>query len=143
MAGWNELSNEISQAIQAVGKSVVTVQPRGGRTSSGIILDDHTIITTARSVADESIVQVWTSPDESATATVKGSDASTDIAVLEVERKVGPAAAFADDPKLAVGHLVVAIARTWRGQSGRERRHSLRSDGRVAHVPRRQTGRVH
>ena len=115
MASWNELSNEISQAIQVVGKSIVTVQPHGGRTSSGIILDDHAIITTARSVADESSVQVWTSPDESATATIKGSDPSTDIALLQVEKRIGPAAAFAETPQLAVGQLVVAIGRTWRG----------------------------
>jgi S1-C subfamily serine protease len=115
MASWSELSNEISQAVQAVGKSIVTVQPRGGRTSSGIILDEHTIITTARSVANESSVQVWTSSDESATAKLKGSDPSTDIAVLQVEKKVGPAAVFAEGPQLTVGQLLVAIGRTWRG----------------------------
>ena len=115
MASWNELSTEISQAIQAVGKSIVTVQPCAGRTSSGIILDERTIITTARSVADESSVQVWTSPDESATARLKGSDPSTDIALLQVEKKIGPAASFIENPQAAVGQLVVAIGRTWRG----------------------------
>src|SRR5512133_4177487 len=115
MASWSELSNEISQAIQTVGKSTVTVQPHGGRTSSGIIVDDHTIITTARSVADESTVQVWISPDESAIATLKGSDPSTDIALLRVEKKIGPTAVFAEGPQLVVGQLVVAIGRTRRG----------------------------
>lgn len=115
MASWNELSNEISQAIQVVGKSIVTVQPHGGRTSSGIILDDHTIITTARSVAEESSLQVWTSPDESATATLKGSDPGTDLALLQTEKKIGPAAVFAQTPQLAIGQLLVAVGRTWRG----------------------------
>ena len=115
MASWSELSNEIAQSIQAVGKSIVAVQPRGGRTSSAIILDNHTIITTARSVADESSVQVWISPDESATATLKCSDPGTEIALLQVEKKIGPAASFIETPQLAVGQLVVAIARTWRG----------------------------
>jgi len=115
MATWSELSHEISQAIQAVGKSVVTVQPRGGRTSSGIILDDHTIVTTARSVADESSVQIRTSPDESTTATPKGSDLSTHISLLQVEEKIGPVASFIETPQLGVGQVVVAIGRTWRG----------------------------
>lgn len=115
MASWNELSNEISQTIQAVGKSIVTVQPGSGRTSSGIILDDETVITSAHSLAHEENIRVWTSPDQPVTATLKGSDPGTDLALLKAEKKIRPAAVFAENPQVAVGQLVVAVGRTWRG----------------------------
>src|SRR5947207_9699018 len=115
MAGWNELSHEISQAIQAVGKSIVTVQARGGRTSSGIILDDDTVLTTAHSVADDESIRIWISPDQPIPATLQGSDPSTDIAVLHIKNKIGPRAAFAENPQPVVGQFVVAVGRTWRG----------------------------
>ncbi len=53
---WNDLSNELSQAIQIVGKSIVTVQAGGGRTASGIVVDEKTVLTTARAVADEDYI---------------------------------------------------------------------------------------
>src|SRR5262249_13582276 len=115
MASWNELSNEISQAIQAVGKSIVTVQPGAGKPSSGIVLDDHTIIASAHSLSQEGNVHVWISPDQPIAATLKGRDPGTDIALLKSEKKIGPAAAFAESPQLEVGQLVVAMGRTWRG----------------------------
>jgi serine protease DegQ len=118
MGIWNELSNEISQAVQGVGKSIVTVQGRD-RTSSGIILDESTVITAAHTVHDETNARVWISPDQPFTASVQGRDSGTDIAVLKTEEKVVQSdarpAQFAEDPQLAVGQFVVAIARTWRG----------------------------
>jgi hypothetical protein len=56
MSTWNDLSNELSQAIQIVGKSIVTVQAGGGRTASGIVVDEKTVLTTARAVADEDYI---------------------------------------------------------------------------------------
>jgi len=115
MGTWNEFSNEISQAIQTVGKNIVTVQAGGGRTASGIVLDDHTIVTAAHTISERETVRGWISPDQPFTASLVGRDSGTDIALLKSETKLSGAASFAENPQLAVGQLVVAIARTWRG----------------------------
>jgi serine protease DegQ len=115
MATWNELSTELSQAVQAVGKNIVTVQSGGGRTSSGIILDDHTILAAAHAIPERESIGGWISPDQPFTANLVGRDSGTDIALLRSETKLNGAAKFAESPQLAVGQLVVAIARTWRG----------------------------
>ncbi len=115
MGTWNELSNELSQAIQTVGKNVVTVQPGGGRTSSGIILENDTILTSAHAVSEGENIRGWTSPDKPFKATLVGRDPGTDIALLKADAKLSGAAKFAENPQLAVGQLGVAISRTWRG----------------------------
>ena len=115
MGTWDDLSSELSKAIQDVGKSVVTVQPGGGRTASGIFLDEQTIVTTARAVADHETIRVRVSSEKPLNATLVGSDSETDIAVLKLETKTGTPAVFSEDPKLAVGQLVLAIGRTRRG----------------------------
>jgi len=115
MGTWDELSSELSKAIQDVGKSVVTVQPGGGRTASGIFLDEQTIVTTGRAVGDHETIRVRVSSEKPLNATLVGSDSETDIAVLKLETKTGTPAVFSEDPKLAVGQLVLAIGRTRRG----------------------------
>ncbi len=127
MATWSDLSNEISRAVGEAGKSIVTVQGRGGRTSSGIILDETTVLTAAHALHDEENIRMWISPEHPITASVKGRDSGTDIAVLKTEAsltesKAGAAgdvharpAQFNENPQLAVGQLVVAVARTCRG----------------------------
>src|SRR5579872_3433903 len=115
MATWNELSNEIAKAVQALGKSVVTVQGRGGRASSGVIYDESTVITAAHSISEQENIRVWISPDQPIVARIAGRDLGSDLAVLKIDAKLDGSAVFADDPQLAVGQLVIAVARTWRG----------------------------
>jgi S1-C subfamily serine protease len=115
MGTWNELSNELSQAVQEVGKSIVTVQAEGGRPISGILLDGQNAVTSASTVGEGEKFRAWISPDKPVNASVVGSDSGTEIALLNLEQKIGPPATFAEDPKLGVGQLVVAIGRTWRG----------------------------
>jgi S1-C subfamily serine protease len=115
MATWSELSNELHKTIQTVGKSVITVQAEGNRTVSGIVFDERTIVTTASVVSDGERIRVWVSPDQRIDASVIGRDRGTDIALLKPDQQVGSPAGFAEDPKLEVGQLVLAIGRTWRG----------------------------
>jgi S1-C subfamily serine protease len=114
MGTWNELSNEITQAVQEAGKSILAVQGRG-RTSAGIVLDDSQVLAAAHSVSDEESVNVWISPDHPVRAQLVGRDSATDIAVLKTDEKVGTPPQFSDSPALGIGQLVVAVARTWRG----------------------------
>jgi len=115
MGTWNALSNELAQAIQEVGRSIVTIQAEGGRIVSGILIDEQKIVTTASVISDAEKVNAWISPNELLNASVVGSDSGTDIALLTIEEKIGSVAVFEENPKLDVGQLVVAIGRTWRG----------------------------
>ena len=115
MSTWSELSNELSNSVQDVGKSVVALQAEGSRTVSGIVLDEHTILTTASVISDTEKVRAWVSPDQQVDAKVIGRDRGTDIALLKPDQQVGAPAVFAEDPKLEVGQFVLAIGRTWRG----------------------------
>ncbi|HET9309192.1 MAG TPA: S1C family serine protease [Candidatus Sulfotelmatobacter sp.] len=115
MSTWSDLSNELYKAVQAVGKSVVTVQAEGNRPVSGIVLDERTIVTTASVINDGEKIRVWVSPDQQIDASVIGRDRGTDIALLKPNQEVASPAEFAGDPKLEVGQLVLAIGRTWRG----------------------------
>ena len=115
MATWSELSNELHKTVQAVGKSVVSVQAESNRTVSGVVLDEHTIVTTASVINHGEKIRVWVSPDQQADASVIGRDRGTDIALLKSDQQVGSPAVYAEDPKLEVGQLVLAIGRTWRG----------------------------
>jgi S1-C subfamily serine protease len=115
MSTWSELSNQLSNTIQEVGKSVIAIQGEGSRTVSGIVLDEHTIVTTASAIGDGETIRAWVSPDQQIDASVIGRDRGTDIALLKPDQQVGSPAVFAEDPKLEVGHLVLAIGRTWRG----------------------------
>jgi len=116
MSTWSDLSNELHTTVQAVGKGVITVQSEGNRTVSGIVLDERTIVTTASVMNDGEKIRVWVSPDQQVDAKVIGRDRGTDIALLQSDQQVAsPAVFFAEDPKLEVGQLVLAIGRTWRG----------------------------
>lgn len=115
MSTWSELSNELQKTVQALGQSIISVQAESSGTVSGIALDERTIITTASVTNDGEKIRVWVSPDQQVDASVIGSDRGTDIALLMPAQPVGSPAVFAEDPKLGVGQLVLAIGRTWRG----------------------------
>src|SRR5215472_14562143 len=115
MSTWSELSNELHNTVQAIGQSVITVQAESSRTVSGIVLDERTIVTTASVIGESERIRAWVSPDQEVDARVIGRDRGTDIALLKPDQQLGSPAVFAEDPKLEVGHLVLAIGRTWRG----------------------------
>jgi serine protease DegQ len=115
MSTWSELSNELCNTVQGAGKSVIALQADGSRTVSGIVLDEHTIVTTASFISDGEKIHAWVSPDQRVDASVIGRDHGTDIALVKPDRQVGSPAVFAEDPKLEVGQLVLAVGRTWRG----------------------------
>lgn len=115
MSTWSDLSNDLCKTVQSVGKGIVTVQAEGNRTVSGIVLDERTIVTTASVIGHGEKIRAWGSTDQQVDASVIGRDRGTDIALLKPDQKVGSPAVFAEDPKLEVGQLVLAIGRTWRG----------------------------
>lgn len=113
---WQEFSNEIVQAIDRAGKSVVAVDGRGGHTSSGIVWRGGFILTAAHAIRQEGGIRVIFGPGRSIQARLAGRDRGTDIALLKLEQEIdAQAAQFGNTASAAVGELMVAVARTRRG----------------------------
>jgi S1-C subfamily serine protease len=112
---WQQLSKEISDGVAQAGQVVVAVDGRNGHTSSGIVWHDSLVLTAAHAIRTDSPVLVLRD-GKTAPAQLIGRDPGTDIAVLKAKEDLGPTAAeFGSTDSLAIGDLVVAVARTRRG----------------------------
>jgi serine protease DegQ len=110
------LSHEFATAAEQAGRSVVAVQARHRMTSSGIQWREGVVVTADHGVRREDDVQVILGPGKSVSATVSGHDPSTDLAVLKLQDQAGLALPeVADTAALKLGHLVLALGRSWRG----------------------------
>jgi serine protease Do len=77
---------------------------------SGIVLTENGFILTCAHVVDNTSAAVVTTSDgQQYEATLVGSDAQTDLAVLKIEASGLTAAEFADSDKLVIGERVCAI----------------------------------
>jgi S1-C subfamily serine protease len=115
-SNWHAVSEEIKQAINQAGKSIVAVDGRSGHTSSGILWRADTVITAAHTVRQDTGIRVILGPERSVQARLAGRDRGADIAVLRLDQNVeAQPAAFGNSATLSVGDLTVAIARTRRG----------------------------
>ena len=89
------------------GKEYRHKQRSGG---SGVIVDKEGYILTNNHVVEEvDKVKVRLADGREFTATVKGQDKRTDLAVLHIKAKDLPAAALGDSDKLEVGEWAIAI----------------------------------
>lgn len=85
-------------------------RPKATSLGSGVIVSQDGYIVTCNHViesADDILVK--TSDNREYKARVVGTDAKTDIAVLKIEEKNLPAAAFGDSEKLRAGEIVLAM----------------------------------
>jgi serine protease DegQ len=107
----NELSNQMADAVAAVAPSVVQVQGRR-RPVSGLIYADGIVVTTARALGRENGLRVRGHDGETHDAELAGWDPTTSLAVLRAAGLRGaPMTLAAAAPR--VGHLALAIARSW------------------------------
>lgn len=108
------------QVVEKVSPAVVTVvntlDPRSGFTGesrgSGVIIDKEGRIITNNHViegASTNGLEVIFSDGETASATLLGADALSDIAVLKVDHDVAAVADLGDSSQLKVGETVIAI----------------------------------
>lgn len=116
-----DLSAQLSDVVEQVGKSVVRVEGvrRGGRSSvSGLVIDAQRVLTVAHAVrSDEVSVEV---EGRTVKARVIGRDDGTDLALLAVDEPL-PVAQLVTAEGLKVGQLVLRLARpgeTVRATSG-------------------------
>ena len=90
--------------------SIVTVTPSGKASGTGIIMSaDGYVITNHHVIENAQAVSVLTSDSQEYTASVVGSDETSDLAVLKIEADGLQAAEFGDSSVLQVGDSVAAI----------------------------------
>lgn len=109
------LSNNLADAVEGVGKSVVAVNGRQRLPSSGVHWRSGVVVTADHTIDREEGITVTLPDGRNLPATLAGRDPGTDLAVLKVEGAELPAAEIGDSAGLKIGHIVVAVARPGEG----------------------------
>jgi len=105
------LSNQMADVVAAAAASVVQVQGRR-RPASGLVYAPDVVLTTARAIGREDGLRVRRPDGRTLEAQLAGWDPTTNLAVLKIAGLDLPALAPASTPA-RVGHLAVAVARSW------------------------------
>lgn len=107
----NQLSNDMADAVDVAAPSVVQVHGRR-RPASGLVYSQGVVVTTMRAIGREDGLRVRRHDGRVFDAELAGWDPATGLGVLKVADldtpAIKPAAAAA-----RVGHLALAIARSW------------------------------
>jgi S1-C subfamily serine protease len=109
------ISNEFAAAAEKVGKSVVAVHARRWMPTSGIEWKKGVVVTVHHGVQRDEDIKVLLDGGRAVSAKLAGRDPSTDIAVLRIEEGTSGAPELGDSTSLRLGHLVLALGRTRRG----------------------------
>jgi S1-C subfamily serine protease len=104
-------SDALAAAVDAASPSVVQVHGRR-RPVSGVVFAADTVITTARALGRGDDLRVRTADNRALAAELAGWDPTTGLAVLRVP-DLGSQAAPRSEAKARVGHVVLALARSW------------------------------
>ena len=104
-----ELSNEIADAAEKAGKSIVLVNARQRMPASGIVFAPDLIVTADHVIENETDISVMLPDGTWQKGTLAGRDPGLDLAVIKIENKVAHPAETG--PAARVGELVLAIAR--------------------------------
>src|SRR5260370_12511114 len=107
---WNSLSKSISEAIEAVQESIVTVH--GGRsTSSGVVWRHGVVVTVRNDLRRTEVIKVGRG-GEPFNASLAGTDAGTHLTVLRVESNSLKPAETSGLESARVGELVLSVGRS-------------------------------
>ena len=109
------LSNNLADAVEGVGTSVVAVNGRQRLPSSGVHWRSGVVVTADHTIDREEGITVTLPDGRNLPATLAGRDPGTDLAVLKVEVAELPAAEIGDSAGLKIGNIVVAVARPGEG----------------------------
>ena len=105
------LSNDLAAAVERAGRSVAAVHARPRFSSSGVVWRPGVIVTAQHTIRREEEITVTLPDGANRPATVAGSDAGTDLAVLRVPEPSGdPAPPPAEEIK--PGYLALAVGRS-------------------------------
>ena len=109
------ISNEFASAAEKAGGSVVAVHARRWMPTSGIEWKKGVVVTVHHGVQRDEDIKVLLDGGRAVSAKLAGRDPSTDIAVLRIEEGSSGAPRLGDSTSLKLGHLVLALGRTRRG----------------------------
>jgi S1-C subfamily serine protease len=109
------ISSEFASAAEKAGGSVVAVHARRWMPSSGIEWKKGVIVTVHHGVQRDEDIKVLLDGDRAVSAKLVGRDPGTDLAVLRVEEGTSGVCQLGDSTNLKLGHLVLALGRTRRG----------------------------
>jgi S1-C subfamily serine protease len=112
---WATLSQQFSDAAATAGACVVAVHGRR-HPSSGILWSSDSVVTAHHALRRDDEISVIAASGKNTSGRVIGRDPSTDLAVLRLQHAVeDPSARWGDASTLRIAELVLALARTWRG----------------------------
>jgi serine protease Do len=109
------ISNEFASVAEKVGNSVVAVHARRWMPTSGVEWRKGVVVTVHHGVRRDEDIKVLLGSGRVVPAKLAGRDPSTDIAVLRIEEGSSAAPQLGDSTTLRLGHLVLALGRTRRG----------------------------
>ena len=110
-SGPDDSSMSVADAVDAVAASVVGLGTRRRGQAAGVIWKPGMLVTTASAIGHAHEVQVFQPDGETTLARVRGTDRSTDLAVITVENEQLRPAARRVDPAVRVGDFVFATGR--------------------------------
>jgi S1-C subfamily serine protease len=105
------ISNQLADAVAAAAPSVVQVQGRR-RPASGVVYGADVVLTTVRALGREDGLHVRTHDNRDLEAELAGWDPATGLAVVRAAGLGVSAVGVAEKPA-RVGHLAIAVARSW------------------------------
>jgi S1-C subfamily serine protease len=108
---WSGLSKSIAETIEAVQDSIVTVHGGGRSTSSGVVWRPGVVVTVRHGLRRSDSLQV-AHRGEPFVATLAGTDAGTDLAVLRIDAGTTKPATTTNTQSVRVGELVLAVGRS-------------------------------
>lgn len=111
------LSNDLAAAVERIAPSVVYVDASPRLDASGLVLDEHTVVTVDHVLDRDEDIELLLGGNGSCSANVVGRDPSTDLALLSTTSSLKPAPA-GDLSALKVGHIVLAVGRDEDGAAG-------------------------
>ncbi len=108
------LSNQLADAIEQIGPSIVTIQADGCHPASGLVWQPDIVVTIDHAVTQEEDLPIVLPDGRAVTASLIGRDSSTDLAVLRLPEANLPLPTLSETA-LRVGHLVLAVGRSGEG----------------------------
>ena len=105
----SSMEEEFFRYFFGQGRRDYAPQPRIGMGSGVIISEDGYIVTNNHVIDQADKIEVTLNAKRSFEATLIGSDASTDIALLKIDAEKLPIVKFGDSDKLQVGEWVLAV----------------------------------
>src|SRR5260221_9253440 len=106
-----QFSNQLADAVAAAARSVVQVNG-GRRPVSGLVYASDVVLTTMRGVGQHEHVPVRRDDGQVVQGDLAGWDPATQLAVLRAPG-LGLSPIVRADAEARVGHLALAIARSW------------------------------